>query len=184
METVFYGIFSAWVLWAQQRPAPIGTFDWRTAVCHLRAPLLRALFQQLSDPGRRQLLGLVEVLDGTAVALNRVDREAFFTRFDEGEAVLYFYEPFLQAFDPDFHGSRSHLWPSNLCVLFWKPLQSISSIVQPFLLKHPAELNRTSFTGTMVFVLCPINYKGTKAIQLRYREEDVRVGYQEPEFGG
>ena len=101
VQTLFYGIFSAWVLWARQTPAPIGTFDWRTAVWHLRAPLLRALFQQLSDPGRLQPLGLVEVLDWTAVALNRVDREAFFARFDEGEAVPYFYEPFLQAFDPD-----------------------------------------------------------------------------------
>ena len=75
-------------------------FDWRTAVWHLRAPVLRALFQQLSDPGRLQPLGLVEVLDWTAAALDRVDKSAFFTRFNEGEAVPYFYEPFLEAFDP------------------------------------------------------------------------------------
>ena len=43
----------------------------------------------------------MEVLDWTAAALNRVNREAFFARFGEGEAVPYFYEPFLQAFDPD-----------------------------------------------------------------------------------
>ena len=48
-----------------------------------------------------QPLGLVEVLDWTAAALNRVDRDAFFARFSEGEAVPYFYEPFLQAFDPE-----------------------------------------------------------------------------------
>ena len=47
-----------------------------------------------------QPLGLVEVLDWTAAALDRVDRPAFFERFNEGEAVPYFYEPFLQAFDP------------------------------------------------------------------------------------
>ena len=41
------------------------------------------------------------MLDWTATALNRVERDAFFTRFGEGEAVPYFYEPFLQAFDPD-----------------------------------------------------------------------------------
>ena len=75
--------------------------NWRTAVWHLRAPVLRALFQQVSDPGRLQPLGLVEVLDWTAAALNRVDRTAFFTKFGEGEAVPYFYEPFLQAFDPE-----------------------------------------------------------------------------------
>ena len=100
VQTLFYGIFSAWVLWARRTPPPIGSFDWRTAVWHLRAPVLRALFQQLSDPGRLQPLGLVEVLDWTAAALDRVEREAFFDRFSEGEAVPYFYEPFLEAFDP------------------------------------------------------------------------------------
>ena len=101
VQTLFYGIFSAWVLWARQTPLPAGGFNWHESVWHLRAPLLRALFQQLSDPGRLQPLGLVEVLDWTAAALNRVEREAFFARFDEGEAVPYFYEPFLQAFDPE-----------------------------------------------------------------------------------
>ena len=112
VQTLFYGVFSAWVLWSradtasQDRPLFAGgygpaQFDWRTAVWHLRAPVLRALFQQLSDPGRLQPLGLVEVLDWTAAALNRVDRAVFFARFTEGEAVPYFYEPFLEAFDPD-----------------------------------------------------------------------------------
>ena len=100
VQTLFYGVFSAWVLWARQRPAPTGRFDWRTAVWHLRAPVLRALFQQLSDPGRLQPLGLVQVLDWTAAALDRVDRPAFFASFNEGQAVPYFYEPFLEAFDP------------------------------------------------------------------------------------
>ena len=100
VQTLFYGVFSAWVLWSRETPPPTGKFDWRLAVWHLRAPVLRALFQQLSNPGQLEPLGLVEVLDWTADALDRVDREAFFERFDEGEAVQYFYEPFLQAFDP------------------------------------------------------------------------------------
>ena len=100
VQTLFYGVFSAWVLWARQTPPPTGSFNWHEAVWHLRAPVLRALFQQLSDPGRLQPLGLVEVLDWTSAALDRVDREAFFERFSEGEAVQYFYEPFLAEFDP------------------------------------------------------------------------------------
>ncbi len=100
VQTLFYGVFSAWVLWARQTPQPTGPFDWKTAVWHLRAPVLRALFQQLSDPGRLQPLGLVQLLDWTASALDRVDRDAFFDRFSEGEAVQYFYEPFLEEFDP------------------------------------------------------------------------------------
>ena len=100
VQTLFYGVFSAWVLWARRTPSPTGSFNWHEAVWHLRAPVLRALFQQLSDPGRLQPLGLVEILDWTAAALDRVEREAFFDRFNEGEAVQYFYEPFLDAFDP------------------------------------------------------------------------------------
>ena len=110
IQTLFYGIFSAWVLWSRDEMGkdgpPFGAahgpgkFRWREAVWHLRAPVLRALFGQLSDPGRLKPLGLVEVLDWTSAALNRVDRAAFFSRFNEGDAVPYFYEPFLEAFDP------------------------------------------------------------------------------------
>ena len=100
VQTLFYGVFSAWVLWSRQTPPPTGSFNWHEAVWHLRVPVLQSLFQQLSDPSRLRSLDLVEVLDWTADALDRVDREAFFERFDEGEAVQYFYEPFLQAFDP------------------------------------------------------------------------------------
>ena len=110
IQTLFYGIFSAWVLWSrdeQKKNGPLfeghygpQRFRWRESVWHLRAPVLRALFQQLADPSRLKPLGLVEVLDWTAAALDRVDRAAFFSRFNEGEAVPYFYEPFLEAFDP------------------------------------------------------------------------------------
>ena len=101
VQTLFYGVFSAWVLWARQVPSPPGRFNWHEAVWHLRAPVLAALFQQLSSPSRLRPLGLVEVLDWTSAALDRVDRAAFFTKFSEGEAVPYFYEPFLEAFDPE-----------------------------------------------------------------------------------
>ena len=99
VQTLFYGVFSAWVLWS--RTSPAGALNWRETVWHLRVPVLQALFQQLSDPNRLRPLGLVEVLDYTGAALNRVDRAAFFARFDEGDAVPYFYEPFLEAFDPE-----------------------------------------------------------------------------------
>ena len=111
VQTLFYGVFSAWVLWcrtAKRDPGPLlrkvidaAPFEWRTVVWHLRVPVLATLFQQLSQPDRLRPMDLVEVLDWASDALNRVDRDAFFARFDEGEAVPYFYEPFLEAFDPD-----------------------------------------------------------------------------------
>jgi len=32
VQTLFYGVFSAWVLWARQTPRPSPRFEWRTAV--------------------------------------------------------------------------------------------------------------------------------------------------------
>ena len=100
VQTLFYGVFSAWVLWSRKTPQPTGPFNWHDAAWEMKVPVLQALYHQLATPGQLEPLGLVEVLDWTAAALDRVDREEFFKRFDEGEAVQYFYEPFLEAFDP------------------------------------------------------------------------------------
>ena len=101
VQTLFYGVFSAWVLWARERMATAGEFRWHDTVWNLNVPVLQELFQQMAAPGQLRPLGLEEVLDWTAAALDRVDREAFFQQFSEGEAVPYFYEPFLEAFDPE-----------------------------------------------------------------------------------
>ena len=103
VQTLFYGVFAAWVLWARAGASSNsgGHFGWKDTVYELRAPVLRMLFHQITDPGRLERLDLSEVLDWTEAALERVDREAFLKRFSEGEAVQYFYEPFLEAFDPD-----------------------------------------------------------------------------------
>ncbi|OPZ30735.1 MAG: hypothetical protein BWZ02_00627 [Lentisphaerae bacterium ADurb.BinA184] len=123
VQTLFYGTFAAWATWARRRlatasasapgfgkslrdaAAPYGSherhFDWRKAEWNLRVPMIRALFEQIATPSKLGPLGLVEVLDWTAATLGRVDGAAFFAAFDEGHAIQYFYEPFLQAFDPE-----------------------------------------------------------------------------------
>ena len=101
IQTLFYGVFSAWVLWSRENPDPASRFDWRSAAYYLRVPMIEALFAQVAAPNRLRPLGLIEVLDWTGAALNRVDRPAFFERFEDGAAVQYFYEPFLEAFDPE-----------------------------------------------------------------------------------
>jgi hypothetical protein len=100
IQTLFYGVFSAWVLWHKESPNRQDKFDWRTAAYYLRVPMIQALFYQVSDPRKLMALELVEVLDWTGAVLNRVRRGEFFARFEEAQAVQYFYEPFLQAFDP------------------------------------------------------------------------------------
>ncbi len=101
VQTLFYGVFSAWVLWHKAKPQRKDAFDWKSAAWTLHVPMIKALFEQVATPTKLGPLGLVEVLDWTAAALNRVDRAAFFERFVEDHAVQYFYEPFLEAFDPE-----------------------------------------------------------------------------------
>ncbi len=102
VQTLFYGIFSAWVLWSKQHsPTSSERFNWHDAAYSLKVPMIRTLFEQVAMRSRLEPLGLTEVLDWTGDALNRVDRAAFFDNFDEEGAVQYFYEPFLEAFDPD-----------------------------------------------------------------------------------
>jgi Type ISP C-terminal specificity domain/N-6 DNA Methylase len=102
VQTLFYGMFSAWVLWTREHP-PMSKerFEWRTAGYYLRVPVLAELFHQMSNPASLAGLNLPEVLDWTGAVLNRVDRAAFFSAFEHHHAVQYFYEPFLEAFDPE-----------------------------------------------------------------------------------
>lgn len=102
VQTLFYGIFSAWVQWCRdQQPGSNERFDWHAAGWSLHVPMIRNLFEQVATPTRLGPLGLIEVLGWTGAALERDDRAAFFTTFDDRLAVQYFYEPFLAAFDPE-----------------------------------------------------------------------------------
>jgi len=101
VQTIFYGVFSAWVLWHRERPERSDAFEWRVSAFSLRVPFIRALYEQVATPKKLGDLGLVEVLDWTAGALNRVDRTTFFQKFQDKHAVQYFYEPFLEVFDPE-----------------------------------------------------------------------------------
>lgn len=102
VQTLFYGVFSAWVMWSrQQPPGSKAVFDWKSAGWSLHVPMVRNLYDQVAQPTRLGPLGLTEVLNWTGDALSRVDRPAFFSAFDAGHAVQYFYEPFLAAFDPE-----------------------------------------------------------------------------------
>lgn len=100
IQTLFYGVFSAWVLWSKKNPNA-DTFDWRTAVYELKVPMIRALYYQVAEPTKLENLGLVELLDQTNKVLNRIIKQEFFTKFSESHAVQYFYEPFLENFDSE-----------------------------------------------------------------------------------
>jgi N-6 DNA Methylase len=98
VQTLFYGVFSAWVIASKEDKA---SFDWKTAGYVLTVPMIRTLFAEVANPVRLGALGVSKVLDRTGEALNRVDKTAFFKSFESGHAVQHFYEPFLRAFDPE-----------------------------------------------------------------------------------
>lgn len=96
VQTLFYGLFSAWAAHAPRA----GRFDWRSADYDLHLPVVRLLYSQVRAPNALRPLGLEPLLDAATATLERVDREAFFAAFDAEHAVQYFYEPFLEFFDP------------------------------------------------------------------------------------
>lgn len=112
IQTAFYGLFAAWALWRHagaRRP-----FRWEDLGEYLKIPFLGGLFHEFRHPLRLRELGLAEHLDRATDALSRVDADRFFARFTvapirgaggswsaaAASAILYFYEPFLEAFDP------------------------------------------------------------------------------------
>jgi len=109
IQTAYYGLFAGWTLWHR---ANDGTdFEWERMDRYLRIPFLGKLFYEFKHPDRLAELRLGPHLDRAAETLGRVDIGLFFSRFhlrtlSEDEetaatgALTYFYEPFLEAFDP------------------------------------------------------------------------------------
>jgi len=100
VQTLFYGLFSGWMLWRQVRRGS-GAFDWRQASEHLALPLMGDLYEEIARPRRLANLGLDEPLEWATASLNRVSEPEFFASFDADHAITLFYEPFLEAFDPE-----------------------------------------------------------------------------------
>ena len=113
IQTAYYGLFADWVLW--RRAGAKGTFRWEELSDYLKIPFLGQLFHEFRHPARIKELRLAQHLDLATEVLGRVVPETFFSRFrgpkleeDDGgdesaasAAILYFYEPFLEAFDPE-----------------------------------------------------------------------------------
>lgn len=112
IQTVYYGLFAGWLLWA--RSSHREEFRWRDLPTHIRIPFMGELFYEIQHPTRIAELGLVPYLDIATETLGRVHHDSFFQRLtfpslggsstSEASittAIVYFYEPFLEAFDPD-----------------------------------------------------------------------------------
>jgi hypothetical protein len=107
VQSVFYALFAAWILWDKEADAN-APFEADHAHQYLPIPFLVALLHDIRHPARMKHLGLEAHLIRAIKTFNRVDRPLFRSRMSfptiDGEttiaAITYFYEPFLEAFDP------------------------------------------------------------------------------------
>ncbi|HMI89026.1 MAG TPA: type ISP restriction/modification enzyme [Polyangiaceae bacterium] len=122
IQTAFYGLFAGWTLWHRTNDGR--PFEWDRMERYLRIPFLAQLFHDFKHPDRMEELRLAPHLDRATDVLGRVERGPFFLRFTYGpistppglrvvpttelapeKAITYFYEPFLEAFDPELRKS-------------------------------------------------------------------------------
>lgn len=178
VQTLFYGMFSAWVLWYHENPASHENFDWRLSTYKLKVPVIQSLFHQLSDPRQLQALGLTKYLDLTGSALNRVNRAAFFSKFDEGQAVQYFYEPFLEAYDPELRKDLG---------VWYTPPEIVEYMVERVDRVLRSELNlQDGLANPNVYVLDPCCGTGAYPLEvlkriaktLKEKGESALLGYE------
>ena len=107
VQSVVYALFAAWILWDRKGKAD-ALFEIDDAHDYLPIPFLDALLHDIRHPARMRHLGLEPHLRRAIATLNRVDRPQFRARMTfpaiDGDsttaAITYFYEPFLEAFDP------------------------------------------------------------------------------------
>lgn len=107
VQSIVYALFAAWILWDREAEAE-AVFEIDDAHKFLPIPFLDALLHDIRHPSRMKHLGLEPHLVRAIATLNRVDRPLFRERMTfptiDGEsaiaAITYFYEPFLEAFDP------------------------------------------------------------------------------------
>ena len=98
VQTLFYGLFSAWVIWNRNSTID-DQFRWREAGDYLSLPIMRELFERIAIPSQLEMLDIRRPLEWAEATLRRTSWEEFSASFS-GDAVNYFYEPFLEAYDP------------------------------------------------------------------------------------
>ncbi len=95
VQTLVYGEFAAWL--GVEDPQH---FDWMQASYRLDVPVFAEILHESLRPALLRRCDLTGHLHAVARVLTWTDRMAFAAAFD-GDAIQYFYEPFLAEFDAD-----------------------------------------------------------------------------------
>src|SRR5260370_189254 len=154
LQTLFYRLFAGWILWDKTASAEV-RFETDDAHKYLTIPFLNALLYDIRHPARMKHLGLEQHVARAVSTLNRVDRKLFrsrmnFPTIDEQTAIAaitYFYEPFLEAFDPELREDLG---------VWYTPPEIVRYQVQRIHHLLKTELNRPSgLADPEVYVLDP-----------------------------
>jgi SAM-dependent methyltransferase len=94
VQTLVYGLFASWL-----ESDSSEDLDWMEMAYRLDVPVFADVVHAALRPQLIRECNLQRHLNATARVLNWVDRARFTAAFD-GDAIQYFYEPFLAAFDP------------------------------------------------------------------------------------
>src|SRR5699024_9804141 len=94
VQTLVYGTFAGWL----ETEDPAG-FNWMQSAFRTNVPVFAEILHAALRPSLLRRCNLLEHLENVGRVLRWTDRTAFEAAFD-GDAIQYFYEPFLAAFDP------------------------------------------------------------------------------------
>lgn len=98
VQALFYGLFAGWVNAARAGKGHL--IDRGNIADDLHIPVITLLLDEVNTKRKLIQLDLSGPVDRAIDLLRRVTAEPFLQSFQNGEAVTYFYEPFLDAFDP------------------------------------------------------------------------------------
>ncbi len=93
-QAIVYGMFAAWL--ESKKPEE---FRWQDARDGLELGVIADIVYSALSPAVVKAPRVDALLEGVATVLRRVNRDALAEQFDR-RAIEYFYEPFLEAYDP------------------------------------------------------------------------------------
>ena len=163
VQTLFYGLFSAWV-----RDGKGGKFGHGSAKWDIPVPVIQSIFEQLTTISQMRHYSLERILDRTADMLNRIDRDAFLDAFQGEEAIQHFYELFLAEFDPETRKDKG---------VWYTPREIVQYMVERVDQVLRWELDyRDGLADRRVYVLDPCCGTGAYVMEVLRKIEAIHKG--------
>ncbi|GHG36003.1 hypothetical protein GCM10017784_32640 [Deinococcus indicus] len=165
VQALFYGLFAGWVTAA--RAGKGQQIDRENIADDLHIPVITLLLDEVNTKAKLTKLDLRAPVDRAIDLLRRVDAEPFLEKFQNGEAVTYFYEPFLEAFDKQLKKDLGIWYTPNEIIRY--QIQHVHTLLQTQL-KIPQGLLDPNVT-----ILDPATGTGGYLLELaRFMQDELK----------